>query len=179
MNNPAGSAYVHYSTKLPNRKALESAMAATKVVLVCSIAAILWNIFCFATKRYNDFMVWQGSDCPSGDLYFDKYGVYTCTNTNGLAPLTWSYHHWYVAVIVLVVTLVITVISNNIFDKHYCDVKQGKIIGKDTSGGGRYSLAWMLLIEGYTEANELCRQWKCVTHGLYEQKKIGDFVDLR
>jgi len=144
------------------------------------VAANLWNLYSLATERYADFMVTRQSDCPSGDVYFDKYGVYTCTNTGGLAPLTWSYHHWYAAVIMLAIVLLITTITNINFKMYYRDVNQGKILDKDTTGGGYYyPLEWELLVEGYTQANEFRRQWINVTHGLYEQKQIGDFVDLR
>lgn len=179
MNSSASDTYVHYDTNLPSRKALRSAVVAGKWIIGGLIAANLWNLYSFATRRYNDFWVSSGYDCPSGDLYFDKYGVYTCTNTDGLAPLTWSYHHWYAAVIALIVASIITIITSANFDTYYRDVMQGKIINKDTSSGGRYPLEWMLLIEGYTKANELRRQWRYVHHGLYEQKRIGDFVDLR
>jgi hypothetical protein len=179
VNNSRSNVYARYTTVLPNRKVLSAAVSTSKYILAILLAANAWNSFVLVTDRYDDYRVIYAYECPSGDMYFGKYCVFTCTNTDGFAPLMWSFDHWYVAVIALIAAFVARRYVVRFFNKYFRDVWQGKVISKDTVGGGRYPLEWALLVEGNTQANELRRQWKYVSHGLYAQTSIGSFVDLR
>lgn len=179
MKPSANRTLTNYHGDLPNRKALGSAAVASWCVVSGFVAANLWNFYSLVTERYDDFMVSRATNCPSGELYFDEYGVYTCRNTEGSAILQWSYHHWYFTLAALLVTMLVARGITGYYNSFYRDVTQGRVVAKDSCGGGQVPLEWMLLVEGYTKANELRQQWRYVSHGTYEQMQIGDFVNLR
>jgi hypothetical protein len=84
-----------------------------------------------------------------------------------IAPDTpwWAHVGWYHCVAVLVIGAILVSAFTSRYTKYFEEVRQGKVIDSDSYGGGRVPVGWKLLIEGYTYANELGRQWVGVTHG--------------
>jgi hypothetical protein len=95
---------------------------------------------------------------------------------------------WYCGVIVFLVGVILASIAWYTFTKHYRNVYNGIIVSRDTEDdpgivvngvGFDPGLKWVMLIEGYTHANELRRQWRPVNAGLWQDAKIGDFVSFK
>ena len=107
-------------------------------------------------------------------LFQDAVTCYSeCSNSE-----PWYTTHWYVPVAALIIGWILGVSCHTTRDMYFREVSQGKIIKKDTFGGGRYSLEWQILVYGYTLANTQRAEWKTVSAGRWHDLEVGEWIDF-
>ena len=166
---------IKYEIKLPNRHALVAGAGIGWVLIGLGLAGMVWCFFAYLgdfgrPSRYCEYL-----NQPYGYTYYAKCGLIEPS----LFSLGWFYEHWYLGIASVVLGIVMAVVFVRRFNHYFRRVCQGKIVLRDTCGGGDYPLEWQLLVEGYTYANELRRYWVSVNAGFWSGKRVGDYVDFR
>jgi hypothetical protein len=174
--------YVQYDVTLPNRGLLISAIVAGWLVIASGLATLTWVFLVFASGSTRAFGVYQPSPFSFCDGYRIETGGYPECEVlppTDVFSLTWLYEHWYLGFIPLVVGIVFVCVVQSRYNRFYRNVRQGKILERDTNGGGNVSLDYVIRVEGYTYANKLTTQWLSVNAGYWHEVRPGDWFDFR
>jgi len=107
------------------------------------------------------------------DSLFGETCYYDCSNSE-----PWYTTHWGVPVAALIIGWVLAGSCHDMLYRYFQRVTQGKIIKKDTSGGGNYSLEWQILVYGNTLANTQRAEWKTVSAGKWMELEVGEWIDF-
>lgn len=174
--------YVQYDVKLPNRGLLISAITAGWLVLATGLATLIWSFIVYMNGIKDVFGVHQRTRPLSCDYYRldpDVHRECQPVVPDGVLSWTWLYEHWYIGFIPLVVGIVFVCMVQGRYNRFYRNVRQGKILERDTNGGGNAPLDYVIFVEGYTYANRLTTQWKSVNAGYWHEVRPGDWFDFR
>jgi hypothetical protein len=170
---------VTYDVKVPDRDLVWSVRIIGWILVFAGIALgflALWNFVDSTMYGYEYLQAEEAyADCIARG-YSDTGIEESCEQP--VQPWYASFE-WYYPLLALPVGTVIVSVAGSWYRKYFATVYQGKVVHKDTGGGGKYSLDWVLCVEGNNLANEKIRQWKSVYHSFYEEKKVGDYVDFR
>lgn len=149
---------IRYDKALPNKLMLQV------LYVLGVIMAVMGPLIAFAL-----FIWWVRN--PFSYHYGDQ-SAYRFYGLDYAPELFW------IAFAILVAGIIFINLFGSIFKKYYRKVYQGKIVYKDTSGGGDYPLNWYVMIEGYTYANELRRYPQYVNAGYWQDAQTGWVVDF-
>lgn len=175
-------AYVQYDVTLPNRGLLISAIVAGWLVIASGLATLIWSFIVMTSNSRSEFGVFLHTRPLSCDYYRLDPNVYReCLPVapDSVLSWTWLYEHWYVGFIPLAVGIVFVCMVQSRYNRFYRNVRQGKILERDTNGGGNAPLDYVIFVEGYTYANKLTTQWKSVNAGYWHEVRPGDWFDFR
>ncbi len=178
--------FVKYDEELPSQISLKRRIAFGALMIATGVIGLAgWLIW--SVDKVDDYgsPYYRPSYC---ERYDDNSNIASnlpeeCQPAPAFS-VEWFHDHWYfVAVpfaLLLAGGLLLVTHYHGRLIKYYYDVLQGKIIQKDTREGGRYALQWVVLVEGYTRANELSEQWRGVNAGYWHDgAKVGDWIDQR
>jgi hypothetical protein len=179
--------YVKYDVKLPNRNLLKGLIGAGWLLIAAAVATLIWSLVKFMddlSSYANDVEYPRPAYCDGGMPYGFPPREVSFPECRLPEPISvfsaeWLAQHWYYAVVLLVIGIVVATYSYGRFNNYYRRVSQGKIVQRDTSGGGNYPLRWLLLVEGHTLSNELRRDWRGVNAGYWQDAEVGDWVLIK
>lgn len=86
--------------------------------------------------------------------------------------------YFWIAAILFSTGMILIFWPGTIFKKYYRTVNKGRVVYKDTSGGGIYGVDWYIVIEGKTLAGEIRRSTHYVSAGYWQVVKIGSIIDF-
>jgi len=174
--------YVQYDVKLPSRGLLITAITAGWLVLATGLATLIWAFVVLVSRDETVFGVYQSSRyryCSDYVVEPNYYRACGSLPSTGDFSLTWLYQHWYLGFVPLVVGTVFVYLVQRKYNRFYRNVRQGKILQRDTNGGGNMPLDYVIFVEGYTYANKFTTQWLPVNAGYWHEVRVGDWFDFR
>ena len=161
----SNTALIRYDMKLPN-KAVYQFLRVLGIVL--NVIAAVWAFGLF---------IWWGISMVTAKYVFDSNSLHDYGHFVDGTGFQWQF--WFIPLAVLAIGVTLVATFGTRFTRYYRDVHQGKLVIKDTSGGGNSPIQWCLLIEGHTYANELRRDWHYVNAGYWNQVVLGEYIDFR
>ena len=148
---------VRYNVTPPNKAVLQFFIALGRLLIAAGAALAVITLIQWG----------NGPHCGPSETW-------DCTE-----PDTWPIgidFRWYHWIAPLLSGIVIAAVAHYRFTTFYRYVYQGKVVRRLTWGGGNYRLEWVLVVEGYTLANEL----RCYSHvvdaGVWYDHREGDYI---
>lgn len=164
------SDYKTYDFTLPNRTRLRVLIVLGRLMILGGFVWVVLALMKELTSQDNPFT--STANCNRGYGFPYSYVQKACE------PESWFTWQWYYGAALLVIGGIVTSICQHMLEEFFCVVRQGKVVARDTGGGGLSTLVWMVKIKGYTYANEPGEWWHKVNAGHWHDLKIGDMIDF-
>lgn len=146
-----GNALKRYDVELPNKGLVQSL---NDIGITLAVVGVLLAIALFVWWLRNP---WYSYD-SYGDVQYSSFQA----------------GYFLIPAVLVVVGVILILWPGSIFRHYYRRVYQGRVVSKDTYGGGSSGLNWYITIRGYTYANELRYQTFPISAGTWQSLRIGD-----